>query len=66
MGTKSPSEFEKAALDEVGGNIVSEFWYFLKCNKKWWLLPIVMVLLLLGALILTSSSAAAPFIYVFF
>ncbi len=48
-------------------SIISEFWEFLKTNKKWWLVPIVIFLILLGALIiLTEGSALAPFIYALF
>jgi len=47
--------------------VVSEFWSFLKYNKKWWLLPIVGFMILLGALIIfTEGSAVAPFIYTLF
>ena len=63
---KIPSEFEKAAADNQGESLISEFWTFLAQNKKWWLLPIVVVMLLLGTLILLSSTAAAPFIYTLF
>ncbi len=66
MGMKPGNEFEKAALTGSGGNIVSEFWDFLRYNKKWWLLPILMVILLMGVLVLMSGSAAAPFIYTLF
>ena len=45
---------------------VSEFWDFLKHNKKWWLLPIIIVVLALGALVFLSGSGAAPFIYTLF
>jgi len=49
------------------GEILNEFWSFLKERKKWWLLPIVIVLLFLGLLILfTESSAVAPLIYTLF
>jgi hypothetical protein len=42
----------------------SEFWVFLKHNKRYWLLPIVIVIVLLAIFILfTESSALAPFIY---
>ena len=47
-------------------SLVSEFWDFLKHNKKWWLLPIIIVVLALGALVFLSGSGAAPFIYTFF
>lgn len=47
--------------------ILSEYFSFLKENKKWWLLPIVIVLVLFGLLIvLTKGSALAPFIYTIF
>jgi len=44
----------------------SEFWSFLKENKKWWLLPILLVVLLFVALALFSGSPVAPFIYTLF
>ncbi len=69
MSDPSPrptSEFEKAAAEDQGENLLSEFTAFLKQNKKWWLLPIVIVMLLLGVLIFLSSTAAAPFIYTLF
>jgi hypothetical protein len=47
-------------------SLVSEFWDFLKHNKKWWLLPIVLVVLLLGALVFLGGSGAAPFVYTLF
>lgn len=44
--------------------VVSEFWEFIKYNKKFWLTPIVFVLVVVGfLLVLASSSALAPFIY---
>ncbi|MDP1676116.1 MAG: DUF5989 family protein [Bacteroidota bacterium] len=47
--------------------ILTEYFSFLKENKKWWLLPIVFVLVLFGLLIvLTKGSALAPFIYTIF
>ncbi len=60
------SDFKKIAEDESGGSIVSEFWGFLKSNKKWWLGPIVVMMLLLGGLLLLSTTAVAPFIYTLF
>jgi len=63
---KPTSEFEKAAADYQGESLLSEFWAFLKQNKKWWLLPIVFTMLLLGLLMVLSSTAAAPFIYTLF
>jgi len=47
--------------------VLSEFWSFLRENKKFWMLPIVLVLLLLGVLlVLAQGSAVAPFIYTLF
>lgn len=47
--------------------VLSEFWEFLRYNKKYWLLPIVVVLVAAGLLIvLSQGSAVAPFIYTLF
>jgi hypothetical protein len=47
--------------------LVSEFWQFLKVEKKFWLAPIVIVFVLIGLLLVFSqSSAVAPFIYTLF
>ena len=46
--------------------LLSEFWSFLRQNKKWWLLPILLVVLVLGALVFLAGSGAAPFIYTLF
>ena len=49
------------------GRVLSEFWAFLKQEKKYWLMPIVVVFILFGLLIVFSqSSAVAPFIYTLF
>jgi hypothetical protein len=49
------------------GRVVSDFFQFLREEKKYWLVPIVMVFILLGLLIVFSqSSAVAPFIYTLF
>jgi hypothetical protein len=66
MSDYPKSAFERAASTKPKENIVSEFWEFLKHNKKWWLLPILVMFLLLGALMLMSTTAAAPFIYTLF
>ena len=48
-------------------SILSEFFSFLRQEKKFWLAPIVVVLVLFGLLILfAQSSALAPFIYTLF
>jgi hypothetical protein len=52
--------------DRDGGNLLAEFWAFLRESKKWWMLPILVVLLLFGVLILLSGTAVAPFIYTLF
>jgi drug/metabolite transporter superfamily protein YnfA len=47
--------------------VVSDFWLFLRENKKYWLAPIVIVLLLVGLLLVVAKgSAVAPFIYTLF
>jgi competence protein ComGC len=47
--------------------VLSEFWEFLKYNKKFWLAPILIVLLLVGfLLVIAKGSAVAPFIYTLF
>jgi len=47
--------------------VLSEFFQFLRQEKKYWLVPIVLVFLLFGLLIVFSqSSAVAPFIYTLF
>jgi len=60
------TDFEKLAKDRHATNFASEFWHFLRQNKKWWLLPIVVVLLVFGVLVFLSGTAAAPFIYTLF
>ena len=49
------------------GRVVSDFWAFLRQEKKYWLVPIVVMFVLFGLLIVFSqSSALAPFIYTLF
>jgi hypothetical protein len=49
------------------GRVLTEFFQFLRQEKKYWLVPIVIVFLLFGLLIVFSqSSAVAPFIYTLF
>jgi drug/metabolite transporter superfamily protein YnfA len=66
MNDKLPNDFATAAQEEAGRGCLSDFWEFLRYNKKWWLLPILVMLILLGALLALSGSAAAPFIYTLF
>jgi type IV secretory pathway TrbL component len=48
-------------------SLLSEFWAFMRMQKKWWLAPLILVLVLMGLLIiLTEGSALAPFIYALF
>jgi hypothetical protein len=65
-GNPGKSDFAKEAGSRKGGGLASEFWDFLKDNKKWWLAPIVISILGLGLLVLLGGTAAAPFIYTLF
>ncbi len=60
--TPCSDEFVQASRTGRKG-LLSEFWQWLKHNKKWWLLPILIALALLGAVVMLGSSALAPFIY---
>lgn len=62
---ESKNDFIKQSENRQGG-LVSEFWDFLKDNKKWWLAPIIISILGLGLLVLLGGTAAAPFIYTLF
>ena len=62
---QSSREFTRQAAEARPG-LVSEFWAFLRENKRWWLAPIIASVLLLGGLVLLSGTAAAPFIYTLF
>ncbi len=66
MSEKNKSNEFAELSREQRTSLLSDFWQFLKYNKKWWLLPILIVLLLLGALVLLSGTAIAPFIYPLF
>ena len=47
--------------------VLTEFWQFLREEKKYWLMPIVIVFVLFGLLLVfAQSSAVAPFIYTLF
>jgi hypothetical protein len=54
----------QAELERPG--FFSEFWTFLRYNKRWWLTPIILVLLFVGLLIVLGGTAAAPLIYTLF
>ncbi len=61
----SAKQFSMMA-DERQPGFLSEFWTFLRQNKKWWLTPILVILFLLIALVIISQTPLAPFIYPFF
>ena len=56
-------DFQTLAKSEQHANILGEFWYFQKQNKKWWMLPLLIVLALLGLLAFLAGTGIAPFIY---
>jgi len=60
--TPCPDEFVAESRANRQG-LLSEFWQWLKHNKKWWLLPILLSLALLGAIVILSGSGLMPFIY---
>lgn len=60
--TASPGDFVAESRENRHG-LLSEFWQWLKHNKKWWLLPILLALALLGAVVLLGGSGLMPFIY---
>jgi hypothetical protein len=66
MSDKPESEFEKRAAEPSQEGLLSDFWFFLRTNKKWWLVPILVILLLFGLLMLLTVSPLAPFIYPLF
>jgi hypothetical protein len=48
------------------GGFLSEYWYFLRHNRKFWLTPVIILILLLGVLVVLGGTGAAPFIYTLF
>ncbi len=62
---KDSSDFSEQAAQSQSG-LLSEFWAFLRHNRKWWLAPILIVLLLVGGLLILGGTSAAPFIYTLF
>jgi len=47
--------------------VITEFFQFLRQEKKFWLVPIVVIFIAFGILmIFAQSSAVAPFIYTLF
>lgn len=48
-------------------SIFTEYFKFLKEEKKYWMIPVVFIFILIGLLvILLEGSALAPFIYAIF
>ena len=70
MHREIKSDVDQQSFEQLAGQsspgLLSEFWDFLRHNKKWWLTPIVVILLMLGGLMFLSGTAAAPFIYTLF
>jgi hypothetical protein len=66
MSDQPEKDLNKIAAEEAGTNLIGDFWFFLRTNKKWWLIPLLIVLLLLGLLTFLSTSAISPFIYTLF
>ena len=62
---KGQTDFEQFVSENRGG-LFSEYWGFLKENKKWWLLPILISFGFFGSLLVLGGSGAAPFIYTLF
>lgn len=69
-GDKSPSQSEVNDFVREGQvkrpSFVSDYFHFLKNNKKWWLLPILLMVLVFGGLMVLGATGAAPFIYTLF
>lgn len=65
-----PADADVRSFEEEAGqgsqSVLSEFWLFLRHNKKWWLTPIIIVLLLVSILVVVGGTAAAPAIYTLF
>ena len=55
-------------IENISDNpsIITEFWEFLRENKKFWLIPVIIVLLIMALLIFFSGTAVAPFLYTIF
>ena len=67
MNEQAPKKDDFASQVEGSSpGLVSEFFSFLRYNKKWWLTPIILVLLLFGLFVILTGTGAAPFIYTLF
>lgn len=67
MSPKSgePDRLERLANQSQPG-IATEFYYFLRENKKWWMIPILLMIGLFAILVVLASTGVAPFIYTMF
>ncbi len=63
---KQAAEFAERASQREGGNLVTEFWGYLRHSDKWWLAPVVITILGLGLLVFLGGTGLAPFIYTAF
>lgn len=70
MARKPPPSPEPGPPEEDIRNpgFWSEFFGFVRENKKWWLIPLIAMLILIGGLLLLAGqhTALAPFIYTLF
>jgi hypothetical protein len=66
MGRKPIEPPREEEIENPG--LWSEFFGFIRENKKWWLIPLIAMLLLIGGLLLLAGqhTALAPFIYTLF
>ena len=64
-GAQSEDTLARKAEEKQKG-ILSEYWAFLRQEKKWWLAPFLLFLLAVGAFVALGGTAAAPFIYTLF
>lgn len=64
--TSEKEDFASAAKNVKEENIVTEFFGFLKENRKMWMAPIVILLVLFGLLTLLAATGAAPWVYTLF
>ncbi|HXH94232.1 MAG TPA: DUF5989 family protein [Thermoanaerobaculia bacterium] len=59
-------DFQQIAHETPEGNLLVEWWRFVRQNRKWWLLPIIIVVLCISLMVWLASGAAAPLIYSLF
>ena len=61
----APEDFAALAKGNRQG-LFSEFFAFLKHNKKWWLLPLFILIGVLGVLVFMAGAGVGPFLYPLF